>query len=1164
MAKAQGKVRLGMTLQDRLTQEQGWIYMTGMQALVRLPLQQRQNDSRAGLNTGGFISGYRGSPMGRYDMELWAAEDILKAHNISFRAGINEELAATAIWGSQYVQAQPQATVDGVFAIWYGKGPGVDRAMDPLRHAALAGTSSHGGALVLAGDDHAAKSSTLVNYSDYNFVSAGIPLLYPSNTQELLTFGLHGIAMSRYSGCVIAMKLVTDVVEGGGSVYVAPDLIDIRLPEQASVNILPWAPLLQEQSHYEVRLPAAISYARLNGLNKLMASSTTAKIGIITAGKVYQDVEQGLRNLALAASTNADSIEQNPEINILKLGLIWPLDQQLILDFAQGLETLLIIEEKRPLIEDQVRSALYDAQVRPNIIGKTYPQGGVAFAVHGELSPSDVVRVITKIIREKSTEKDIECHQIEDKQTLIQGKGTARAPTFCAGCPHGRSTQVIEGSRALAGIGCHTMAMLKNPLTTNSVSQMGGEGAMWIGQTDFTDEQHVFTNMGDGTYFHSGILAIRAAVAANVCITYKLLHNGFVSMTGGQPIDGEISAQKMIAQLLAEGVVKISLVTDDPAKFSDYPLPDKVTLHERTALEHVQKQLRELSGVTVLLYDQPCATQSRRLRKRGQWQDPDKRVYINPDICEGCGHCSSISACMAIEPLETELGRKRLINQSSCNKDFSCLEGFCPSFVSVSGLTPPALPTKASPLLTLDMSAVSEPLLPKIQGSYSLLVSGIGGTGVVTIGQTLAVAAHLEGLYSSNLDVTGLAQKYGAVHSHVKIALQPSELHATRIAKQEAQAIIGCDLVVCAGDEALSKIQTRNAKAVVDITVVPTSEFSANPDWQLNFKEQTERIDSVLIDQVVYVDAQAIASALLGNTIYANMILLGASWQQGAIPLSKKAIKRAIELNGVTVDLNLSAFDIGRLVIEDNAKIEQLMQPDIIANKITQPVEQTIVQLIAHRKKLLCEYQNAAYAQRYEQQLQQVIEGVAGLKCTDELVDSVAKYYYKLMAHKDAWEIARLYSEPKFMQLLTATFNAKVKVSFHIGSWPFAKRNRQTGQLQKRQVGPWILKVFALMAKLRFLRNTIFDPFARNEEGKLAALLLAQYESDITLVLEKVTTNNFDSAIELLSLPEKIRGFGVIRVKHVDALVQKRINLRAILLAKGSQDLYIDAAVEVT
>jgi len=1160
MTKAQTNQRLGMTLQDRLTQDKGWIYMTGMQALVRLPLQQRQNDQRAGLNSGGFISGYRGSPMGRYDIELWAAEDILKANNISFKAGINEELAATAIWGSQYVQAQPQAKVDGVFSIWYGKGPGVDRAMDPLRHAALAGTSSHGGSLVLAGDDHGAKSSTLVNYSDYNFVSAGIPLLYPSNTQELLTFGLHAIAMSRYSGCVLAMKLVTDVVEGGSSVYVAPDLIDIKLPQQASVNILPWAPLLQEQNLHEVRLPAAVRYARLNGLNRIVCHSASAKVGIITAGKAYQDVEQALRNLTVLAVDNAAETWPIGEINLLKLGLIWPLDQQLIVEFARGLETLVIIEEKRPLIEDQVRSALYDADTRPTIIGKTDPHGEIAFAIHGEITPSDVQRVISKLITTQAsdfeinndigTETDrkiinkIDVHCIAETPSKTLAKSAIRAPTFCAGCPHGRSTQVIEGSRALAGIGCHTMAMFKDPTTTNSVSQMGGEGAMWIGQADFTDEQHVFTNMGDGTYFHSGILAIRAAIAANVNITYKLLHNGFVSMTGGQQIDGEISAEKMIAQLLAEGVVKIALVTDQLDKFRSYKLLDKVSLHPRSTLEQVQKNLREVSGVTVLLYDQPCATESRRLRKRGQWLDPDKRVYINPAICEGCGHCSSISACMAIEPLETELGRKRQINQSSCNKDFSCLEGFCPSFVSVTGLSPPVKPIKYTLPLALNMSEINEPKLPDIQGAHRVLVSGIGGTGVVTIGQTLAIAAHLEGLYSSNLDVTGLAQKYGAVHSHVKIAKKPGDLYATRIADNEAQAIIGCDLLVSAGDEPLAKMQAH-AKAVVDTTLVPTSEFSGNPDWKIDIKAQKARIDAHLKDRVVYIEAQAIASSLLGNTIYSNMILLGASWQQGAIALSKEALLKAIKLNEVAVELNLKAFNIGRLVVDDYQQVQQLMATESDANNSNDLlIELSISQLIAQRQRWLCDYQNDAYGQRYAQQLQQFIEATGKLKGADELVKSVAKYYYKLLAHKDAWEIARLYSLPEFKQQLKETFNADVKVSFHIGSWPFAKKDPTTGQLQKREVGAWMFKVFKVMAKFKFLRASVLDPFARNDEGKLATLLLNQYESDIALVIEKLTAENLHSAIKLLALPEKIRGFGVIRIKHVDALVPIRQTLR--------------------
>ncbi|MEZ5676287.1 MAG: indolepyruvate ferredoxin oxidoreductase family protein [Thalassovita sp.] len=788
--------RLEMTLEDRLHQDEGWVYMTGMQALVRLPIQQRKRDAAAGLNTGGYISGYRGSPIGTYDMNLWQAEATLKEYNIHFQPGLNEDLAATATWGAQMVGTFPGAKVDGVFSIWYGKAPGMDRSMDPLRHANLAGTNPKGGTLLLVGDDHGAKSSTLACYSDLNFASLGAPLLAPANAQDVLDMGLHGIAMSRYSGTLSGMKLVTDVVEGGGSVYVSPTSPEIVIPpmDGPDTSIKPFTPIpLQEQMLWDVKLRKVLAYARANHLNK-QDGPDNARIGIIAAGKAWQDLSQALAGLGYQ-----DGKIGNLPVRRLKVGMVWPLDPQLIADFAEGLETVIVVEEKRPLLEDQIRAMLYGSGKAPRIVGKTYSgqaysadPDACAFPNFGEIDPGKITEVLVKIAKETDPDCGLSMPNRPEAPPSL-GAGAVRLPSFCAGCPHGRSTQVIDGSRALAGIGCHTMAMLRDPLKTNSVSHMGGEGVMWLGQYPFTDEPHVFSNMGDGTYFHSGLMAIRAAIATKANITYKLLHNGFVSMTGGQPHDGEISPEQMVAQLRGEGVERIALVTDEVEKFDGKGIfSGGVSLHPRTELELVQKELREMPGVTVIIYDQPCATERRRLRKRGKWVDPDKRVFINPEVCEGCGDCSTVSACMAIEPLETELGRKRKINQSSCNKDFSCVEGFCPSFVTLSGATPRKARRKD---VTIDVNHLPEPVMRPIDGSWSILVSGIGGAGVVTVGQTLAVAAHADGYFSSNLDITGLAQKYGAVHSHIKIASSPDDMRATRIATGEADALIGCDLV---------------------------------------------------------------------------------------------------------------------------------------------------------------------------------------------------------------------------------------------------------------------------------------------------------------------------------------------------------------------------------
>jgi len=727
-----------------------------------------------------------------------------------FRPGLNEDLAATAIWGSQYVGAFPGAKVDGVFGIWYGKGPGVDRSGDALRHANMAGTSPLGGVVALAGDDHGVKSSTVANFSDQMFVALGMPVLYPSNTQELLDFGLHGFALSRFCGCWVGMKVVTDVVEGGGSVHVAPDSPAIVVPQDftpppgglhaRAVDM----GVPQEDRLYHHKLYAALAYARANRLNRITVDSDDAHTGIVSAGKAWQDTLQAMASLGLT-----DEHAAAMGIRLLRVGMTWPLDPEIVREFARGLRTIVVVEEKRPVLEDQIRAILYGSTTAPAIVGKfvgSYAfdarRGPVAFPNAGEISPALVARVLTEVLRSGLPECELAMTSAPAPASGAAGVAPAapmRMPGFCSGCPHNRSTRVPEGSRALAGIGCHGMAMLMNPLQTTTISHMGAEGAMWLGQQPFTSERHVFANLGDGTYAHSGFLAVRQAIAAHLPITYKILCNGFVSMTGGQPIESGLTPLQILQELAAEGVGRMALVTDDPGRYEGVNLPAGVTLHDRSAMDSVQRELREHPDVSVIVYEQPCATERRRLRKRGKWDDPAKRTFINAAVCEGCGDCGKASNCMSIEPLETEFGRKRRINQSSCNKDFSCVEGFCPSFVTVHGgalRRPPRAPDAADRRATADRdhaAALPEPALPGPQPVFSVLIAGIGGTGVVTIGQTLAVAAHLEGWYSSNLDVTGLSQKYGAVLSHVRIARSPDALHATRIPAGEADTLIGCE-----------------------------------------------------------------------------------------------------------------------------------------------------------------------------------------------------------------------------------------------------------------------------------------------------------------------------------------------------------------------------------
>ena len=1119
-------------LEDRWLAAEGWFYMTGMQALVRLPIQQRLRDEAAGLNTGGYISGYRGSPMGRFDIELWRAGDILKRRNIVFRPGLNEDLAATAIWGAQHLTSFPGATVDGVFGIWYGKGPGVDRSGDVLRHANFTGASPQGGALALAGDDHGARSSTAVNFSDTSFVAVGMPVLYPSNTQELIDFGLLGIAMSRFSGCWVGMKVVTDVAEGGGTVYVGPDAPAIVIPDRPSnppggvgaraIDL----PLAQEERLYQHKLPAALAFARANGLNHILSGGENARVGIVAAGKAWQDLLQGLGNLGLVEAGEALGLR------LLKVGMVWPLDPVVVRDFAAGLDLIVVIEEKRPLVEDQIRAILYGGPSAPEIVGKFFDgqafdpaHGPLAIPNFGESSPELVAEVLVKALRRHDPNCALSAAEAP-KRKLGGRPAPARNPGFCAGCPHNRSTRVPEGSRALAGIGCHTMAMLVSPMQTTTVSHMGGEGAMWLGQQPFTRQSHVFANLGDGTYAHSGMLAVRQAVAADVPMTYKILFNGFVSMTGGQPIEGGMTPIQILAELAAEGVKKMALVVDDPDRYLGAALPPGVALHHRDAMDAVQRDFREFKGVSVILYDQPCATERRRLRKRGKWADPAIRTFIHPEVCEGCGDCGRVSNCMAIEPLETEFGRKRRINQSSCNKDFSCVDGFCPSFITVHGgrLRKVDVATPLDPYLP----PVPEPTLPEIGARYSVLVAGIGGSGVVTVSQTLAVAAYLDGLFSSNLDLTGLSQKYGAVTSHVRIARNADALHATRIASGEADALIGCDLIVAAGDECASKLNPQT-RAVISADLTPTADFARNPNWSVDAEALIERLKSALGDKLFVIDAQRLAKDLTGDAIASNMFMLGAAWQRGLLPLSRAAIDRAIELNGVAIEASRQAFEWGRRAAHDLAGVEALVAPDEPA---PQPAP-TLDALIERRSAHIRASRGEAEAKRYRALVERArrVEKDAGLG--EALTAAVARAYHKLIAVKDEWEVARLFAAPEFQEALRREFEGDYKLHFHIGAWPFAKVDPSTGAMKKGETGPWTLTAFRAMARLSFLRGTWLDPFRRSAERQLERRLRAEYEADVEKLLTLLSPATHATAVRIAGLPESIRGYG--RVKEASA-----------------------------
>lgn len=1150
-------VRAGTKLNDKYQIQEGWVYMTGMQALVRLPIQQRLRDLAMGWNTGGYISGYRGSPMGRYDAELWGAQDFLSQHNIQFRPGLNEDLAATAIWGSQYVGSFPGATVDGVFGFWYGKGPGVDRSGDVLRHANLAGTSPKGGVVCLAGDDHGAKSSTVANFSDQIFMAVGMPVLYPSNTQELLDYGLHGIAMSRSSGCWVGMKVVTDVVEGGGSVYVSQDSPRISLPQslpaqpegagnELSIRSID-GPLPQEDRLYHHKLQAVMAYARANGLNSITTNPDNARIGIVSAGKSWQDVLQALAGLNLSEERLGQL-----GVRMLKIGMIWPLDPVILQDFAKGLETIIVVEEKRPILEEQLRSALYGGSAMPRIIGK-HSGGGVfdpargpmVFPSSGELSPLQIAAVIADTLQLSNPT----CSLHEAMPGPAKGGAGApmRLPGFCSGCPHNRSTRLPEGSRALAGIGCHTIAMLNNPAQTTTVSQMGGEGVMWLGQHAFTEERHVFANLGDGTFAHSGFLAVRQAVAAAVPITYKVLYNGFVSMTGGQPVETGQSPAQILHALSAEGVMKMAVVTDEPGKYEGVGLPPGTVLHHRSEMEAVQRDFREYLGVSVILYDQVCATERRRLRKRGKLPDPDKRAFINPAVCEGCGDCGKVSNCMSIEPLETELGRKRRINQSSCNKDYSCVDGFCPSFVTVHGgkVRRPGANSKGAKLPEWPYE-LPEPAIPLLTEVSSILIVGIGGTGVVTIGQTLAVAAHLQGYYSSNLDITGVSQKYGAVSSHVRIAPKPDMLHATRIAAEECSTLIGCDLIVAAGDESMSKLKDGVSQGVICTDLIPTAEFARNADWQIDADALANQLRQRLGEGALMLEAQRLARELLGDAIAANMFLLGAAWQRGLVPVSLEAIQEAIELNGVSVPMNKEAFTWGRRAAHDLQAVERLsIEKARQSAQVIQFVpraKRSVPDMVRHRAQLLREHSGEALARRYEERVRSISSAEERLGLGDALGRAVAENYFRLLAVKDEWEVARLFSHRDFTDALQREFEGEYKLHFHIGAWPFSRRDH-AGNLVKAEVGPWFMKALRAMARLRLLRGTILDPFRNNAERQLDRRLVAQYEADLEELLKALNGKTHAVAVSIARVPETVRGYGHVRESAAAKADQARTGL---------------------
>jgi indolepyruvate ferredoxin oxidoreductase len=1186
MSNLADSLNLSVTLDDKYTLDYGRALMSGTQALVRLPMLQKQRDERAGLSTAGFISGYRGSPLGGVDQALWKAKAHLKKHNIVFQPGLNEDLAATSIWGSQQLNlpysnqshgAARQTKVDGVFAMWYGKGPGVDRSGDVFKHANAAGSAKHGGVLVLAGDDHGAKSSSLPHQSDHIFKACGLPVFYPATVQEYLDLGLHGWAMSRYSGLWMAMKTVTEVVEASSRVEIDSDRVKIITPDDFEMpadglNIRwPDSPLAQEARLLDHKFYAALAYVRANKLNHTVINSRNAWFGIITAGKAYLDTRQALLELGLD-----EAACEQIGIRLYKCAVVWPLEAQGAGEFASGLKEILVVEEKRQIIEYALKEELYhwpDAQ-RPKIYGKfdekdgrggewAMPMGQWLLPAHNELSPALIAKAIAARLLNPghhqsrfALTRDMR-QRIEDRIAIITAKEQAyisattvieRTPTFCAGCPHNTSTHVPEGSRAVAGIGCHYMSTWMPERHTETFTQMGGEGTTWIGQAPFTNEPHIFANLGDGTYFHSGILAIRASIAAGVNITYKILYNDAVAMTGGQPIDGTLTVPQIVAQMRAERASKIVIVTDEPEKYQGVAEIASTQVFHRDHLESVQKDLREISGCSILIYDQTCASEKRRRRKKivdgkPAFPDPPKRFVINAAVCEGCGDCSVQSSCVAIEPLETELGRKRQINQSACNKDYSCAKGFCPSFVAVEGgqlRKGQALDTAPA----IDWLEEAKKLMPPnklslgVSGNstYGILVTGIGGSGVVTIGQLLGMAAHIEGKGVTVLDMAGLAQKGGAVYSHIQLAARPEQLFSTRIATGEADLIIGCDLVVASGHEALSKMRPSVTRGVFNDAVQATSEFIRNRDATIPQQALKHNIATAAGEQELdFFDATAIATRHMGDALYTNPLLMGYAWQKGWIPLTLDAIVKAIELNAISVKANIEAFAIGRLTASKSALITASpSNTHVIEFKRHPAKEVSFEDTLAFRKQELTLYQNTAYADRYTTQVLalRAYEKDHGLEHT--LSQTVAHNLFKLMAYKDEYEVARLMSTPQFRKSIEAQFTGDYKLAFFLSPPLISRVDPKTGRPKKIRFGAWMGLGFKMLQHFKRLRQTPFDVFGYTAERHQERLLLARYCQWLGSLRGTLNAANYSQAIAIAQLPASIRGFGPVKEKAIE------------------------------
>jgi indolepyruvate ferredoxin oxidoreductase len=1136
-----------VTLDDKYDLTKSRIFATGYQALIRLCLMQKERDRRAGLNTAGFITGYRGSPLGGLDQQFMRAAKLLVPNDIRFHPGLNEDLAATSIWGSQQAELRGEGKYDGVFAMWYGKGPGVDRTGDVFRHANFAGTSKHGGVLALMGDDHTAESSTTAHQSEFHFLDVMIPILNPAGVQEFLDYGLYGWAMSRYCGTWVALKCMHETVESTAIIDGSLDRVKIVIPEspfdlgdgrvfrmpEGGLNIrLGDSVLGMEARLHDYKRDAMLAFLRANNLNRYITSGgRNPKIGIITTGKSYLDVRQAFDELLI------DEVSCNDfGIRLYKVACPWPLSQRELKEFADGLDLIIVVEEKRSLIEVQVREELYGTANQPTCIGKKDEQGNWLFPVKGALDPNEIAICIGERILQRGHNERIaaEVARLKAAQRALAeiSEVAQRIPYFCSGCPHNTSTVVPEGMRAYAGIGCHYMVQWMDR-STSGFTQMGGEGANWIGEAPFSTRNHVFQNLGDGTYNHSGYLAIRAAIASGVNMTYKILFNDAVAMTGGQPNDGGLTVPQIASQVAAEGAKRVVIVTDEPDKYGKQDWPAGLTIHHRDDLQQVQSDLAAIPGVTVLIYDQTCAAEKRRRRKRGTYPDPDKRVIINELVCEGCGDCGVQSNCVSVQPLETEFGRKRRIDQTSCNKDYSCLRGFCPSFVTVHG----AKLKKGAPAIeNVEFGELPDPKLPAIDGTYDIIITGIGGTGIVTIGGILGMAAHLDGKGVGIIDMAGLAQKGGAVYSHMRIAERAEDIHAIRVAAASAELVLGGDIVVAGSKKVLAASKPGLTHMVVNLAEFMPGNFTRNADFSL----PTERLKRAILsasssDKCHFIDATRLANALFGNSVGANIFLVGYAYQLGAIPLSVAAIEEAITLNGEAVAMNQAAFRWGRRAVVDREAVEAAAKPPPQEEDAARQLSQSFDEMLRRRVEFLTAYQDAVYALRYRTWVERVRLAEAQKapgRCG--LTEAVARYLFKLMAYKDEYEVARLYTDGAFRKQVAAEFEGPVRFEFHLAP-PLLARRDANGVARKMTFGPWMMSAFRFLARFKSLRGTRFDPFGYTAERRMERKLIADYEAMLEEVLGKLNADNHPLAVGLAAIPEKIRGFGHVKERHLKA-----------------------------